>query len=255
MENTEFKKRTLPFEKEELLGTKISIGTPKEVFSYCDAIFDITDEGGAKKIYTPNPEIVMKAEKDPEYREVLNRGSIVVPDGIGVVLASRFRFGKIRKRITGIDLLEYLLVVAAKSGKSVYLLGSKPSVAERAGVRMLEKYPNLIVAGTDHGYFSKQEEDSLVNKIAATKPDFLVVALGAPKQEFFIDRYADRIGVKVAIGVGGALDVWSGDVTRAPKFVSKIGMEWLYRVIKQPSRIARLAVIPKFVFKAAFSKR
>lgn len=252
----------LPFAKEEILGTKITVGTPQEVYHFCSDLLEKGKENAKSegfeettKIYTPNPEIVMKAEKDLNYREVLNRGSLVVPDGIGVVLASRFRFGKIKKRITGIDLLGHLLSVAAEQGKSVYLLGSKPGVAEEAGVRMIETYPNLIIAGAHHGYFGEDEERRLVSQIAATNPDLLVVALGAPKQEYFIDRYSAEIGVRAAIGVGGALDVWSGNVIRAPKFISKIGMEWLYRVIKQPSRIPRLAVIPKFIFKAAFTRR
>lgn len=252
----------LPFAKEEILGTKITVGSPQEIYHFCRDIFETGHDiekschsEGVTKIYTPNPEIVMKAERDQEYREVLNRGGLVVPDGIGVVLASRFRFGKIKRRITGIDLLEHLISVSADSGKSVYLLGSKPGVAETAGVRMVEKYPNLIIAGTHHGYFNQEEEQRLVNQIAATNPDLLIVALGAPKQEFFIDRYAERIGVRVAIGVGGALDVWSGNVMRAPKLMSGIGLEWLYRAIKQPSRIPRLAIIPKFVFKAAFTRK
>ncbi|MDO4753575.1 MAG: WecB/TagA/CpsF family glycosyltransferase [Bacillota bacterium] len=243
-----------PFEKEEILGTGITTASPQDVYQFCKTVFD-QGAPAPVKIYTPNPEIVMKAEKDEQYRSVLNRGVLVVPDGIGVVLASRFRFGKIKKRITGIDLLEHLLSVAAESGKSVYLLGSRPGVAETAGVKMLEKYPGLIVSGTHHGYYNDEEEERLVDQIEAAKPDLLVVALGAPKQEIFIDRYADRIGINAAIGVGGALDVWSGNVERAPKFLSRIGLEWLYRVIKQPSRIPRLAIIPKFVFKSLFTRK
>lgn len=243
-----------PFQKESILGIMISTADPQEIYRYCDNIFSC-EKSGTDKIYTPNPEIVLKADEDPEYRDILNRGSIVVPDGIGVVLASRFRHGKVKKRITGIGLLEHLIRVAAHSNKSVFLLGSRPGVAESAAVKMLEKYPDLVIAGTYHGYFTAEEEEAVVNQIAATKPSFLVVALGAPKQEKFIDKYAERIGVKAAIGVGGSLDVWAGNVRRAPRIVSKIGMEWLYRAVRQPSRIPRLAAIPKFLVKAFFFKQ
>lgn len=244
----------VPFERESVLGTMLTANPPSEVYAYCRSIYCCKKQY-ADRIYTPNPEIVMKAESDESYRDVLNRGHLVVPDGIGVVLASRFRRGRIRKRITGIGLLEHLIGVAADLGKSVYLLGSKQGVADSAAVKMLEKYPNLVICGTHHGYFGEADEERLVQQIAATKPDLLVVALGAPKQEIFIDRYADRIGAKAAIGVGGALDVWAGNVKRAPKFVSKMGLEWFYRAVTQPSRIPRLAAIPKFVFKAIFYKK
>lgn len=212
----------------------------------------LKDRPSTVKIYTPNPEIVMKAEKDPDYRAVFNRAELVLPDGIGVVLASRLKHGEINTRITGIGMLNELLALAEELGESVFLLGSKPGVSDKAAEKMKETFPSLEIAGTHHGYFKPEEEEDLAHQIADARPGLLVVAMGAPKQEFFIDKYQDLIRPKIAIGVGGALDVWSGNVKRAPKFISKIGMEWLYRAVKQPSRIPRLFAIPKFLFKAFF---
>lgn len=243
------------FEREFILGTGITLVSPGGAADFCERIFSGGSLlGGAVKIYTPNPEIIMKADKASDYRDVLNRGALVVPDGIGVVMASKLRGGAVRERITGVGLLEQLLGFAEKYERGVYLLGSKPGVADDAAVRMKEKFPKLKIVGTHHGYFGDDEE-SVVEAIAAAKPYFLVVALGAPKQEFFIDKYAESVGASVAIGVGGALDVWAGNVKRAPRFVSRIGMEWLYRALSQPSRIPRLAAIPKFIIKTAFTRR
>ncbi len=280
------------FDRENILGTGITLASPFEVEDFCESIFrgagcaanadiaageravpgnidpanavlrlgmpgqrDYFGFGACVKIYTPNPEIIMKAERDSDYRAALNRGSLVVPDGIGVVLASKFRRGRVRERITGIGLLERLLGFAEKYGRSVFLLGASPGVADAAAAKMLEKFPKLVFAGKRHGYFTVDEERAVAEEIAAANPFLLVAALGAPKQEFFIDRYADIIGATAAIGVGGALDVWAGNVRRAPAFISKIGLEWLYRALSQPSRIPRLAVIPRFILKSAFTRK
>lgn len=238
-------------EKESVLGVYFDTMPPHRLKEVCENA--LLQRNPCLNVYTPNPEIVMKATKDTAYRDVLNRAGLLVPDGIGVILASKMKRGAIRQRQTGIDLLAHLLSVAHRGEKRVFLLGSKPGVAEKARDHMLEVYSGLQIVGVHHGYFAN--DDEILPILREAKPDLLVVALGAPKQEVFIDKYAKELGASVAIGVGGALDVWSGDVKRAPNWISKIGMEWLYRGLSQPSRLPRLFSLPAFLIKVAFSKR
>lgn len=207
------------------------------------------------KIYTPNPEIVMHAKADRQYMEVLNRGDLVIADGIGIIIASNMKKAGIRQRVTGIDLMSEVIQQVAKEEKRIYLLGGEPGIAEKAAENIMKKYPDSIIVGTQDGYFKDEDLPKVVADIIKTNAEVLFVALGAPKQEFFIDQWADHIGVSIAMGVGGALDVWAGAVKRAPKWVSKIGLEWLYRMIKQPSRIKRMIKLPAFLFHVLVSKK
>ncbi|MFA5635905.1 MAG: WecB/TagA/CpsF family glycosyltransferase [Anaerovoracaceae bacterium] len=211
-------------------------------------------------IVTPNSEIIVNAGKDPELMEIIRSADLVIPDGIGLVYASRLLGSPLQERVTGIDFLNWVLDLLEKDGKSIYLLGSRPegegalSVAEIAAYRMKETFPGLKIAGTRHGYFKKEEEKDIVDDINRSGADFLCVALGSPKQEKFMARYREELGVKAAIGVGGSLDVWAGTVKRAPEFYRKHGLEWLYRFARQPSRYKRLAALPKFMIKVFLSK-
>jgi N-acetylglucosaminyldiphosphoundecaprenol N-acetyl-beta-D-mannosaminyltransferase len=155
----------------------------------------------------------------------------------------------LRERVTGIDLLEDILSQLNRTGQSIYLLGSKPGISERAAEEMIKQYPNLKIAGTYHGYFTKDEETEIIEQINRVSPDCLCVALGSPKQERFIYKYRGLLKTKVAIGVGGSLDVWAGELKRAPDFYRKFGLEWLYRLIQQPSRYKRMAALPVFMIK------
>ncbi len=264
------------FKREEVLGIPFVVSTAEEVSDFCRDIISRKTADNCLTIYTPNPEIVVKAQSSEDYMRVLRRAGLLVPDGIGILYGSKLKGGAIRNRITGIGLLEKLLEYTAEAGGSVYLLGSKPAekavsaegnavkdkktfeetlgVAERAACNIKAKYPDTTIAGTHHGYFSTAEESDVVAAAANARPDLLVVALGAPKQEFFIDKYADEIGARIAIGVGGALDVWAGNVSRAPRWISALGMEWLYRALKEPSRFRRLTAIPVFLSKVIASK-
>lgn len=202
-----------------------------------------------KLIVTPNSEIVMNASKDKELMEIINTADLVIPDGIGLMYASKVMRQPLKERVTGIDFLEGTLNLLNSMGKSIYLLGSKPGVAEKAAENMKKKYPNMQIAGTHHGYFKEADEKDIVDKINAATPDFLCVALGAPKQEKFINKYKYMLKTKSAIGVGGSLDVWSGELKRAPKFYRENGLEWFYRLIQQPSRYKRMAVLPLFMLR------
>lgn len=207
-----------------------------------------------KTIYTPNPEIVMMAQEDNEFKTVLNEGDLVIPDGIGIILASKVHHLGLTDRVPGIELLELMFEYCNRAGKSIFLFGGKPGVADMAAENIKATYPNLTIVGTRDGYFDQGKELKILDEINEKKPDILIVALGAAKQEKWIHRYKKTINASVAMGVGGALDVWAGTVRRAPVIFQKLGLEWFYRLIKQPTRFKRMLTLPKFMLKVLFTK-
>ncbi|MBR0598922.1 WecB/TagA/CpsF family glycosyltransferase [Sinanaerobacter chloroacetimidivorans] len=211
-------------------------------------------------IVTPNSEIIVNASQDPELKGIIEKADLIIPDGIGLVYASKIMGMPLRERVTGIDFLEQILRYLEETGQSIFFLGSKPgegnspSIAEAAAQKMKEKYPGLQIAGTHHGYFREPEESEIVERINGSGADFLCVALGSPKQEKFVFRHQEMLNVKGAIGVGGSLDVWAGTLKRAPEFYRNHGLEWLYRFIQQPSRYKRMAALPLFMIKVVISR-
>ena len=204
-------------------------------------------------IFTPNSEIILYASNNPEFAEVLNKGDMVIPDGIGVVYGAKILKNPIKERVAGYDLVCNLLPIMAEKGQSVYLLGAKPGVAEKAAETLLAKYPGLVIAGTHDGYFKDDEE--VIADINKSSPDFLMVCLGFPKQENWIYNNREKLNAKLAIGAGGCLDVFAGTVQRAPDFYCEHGIEWLYRLVKQPTRFVRMLSLPKFGLKVLFKGR
>lgn len=200
-------------------------------------------------IYTPNPEIVNVAVENEDYRKILNEADIVTPDGIGIVYASKILKGNIKERAAGFDITCGIIEKLNESGGSVYLFGGKPGVSEKAAEKLKEKYNNLVIAGTDNGYFKDDAE--IIERIKTAKPDLLLVCLGAPKQEIWISKNKDILNANILIGAGGSIDVIAGEVKRAPDIFIKFGMEWFYRLIKQPKRIGRMAKLPVFLLKVA----
>jgi N-acetylglucosaminyldiphosphoundecaprenol N-acetyl-beta-D-mannosaminyltransferase len=162
--------------------------------------------------------------------------------------------------VTGIDFLDAILEYLEETGQSIFFLGSRPGdggnpgIAETAAEKMREKYRNLSIAGTHHGYFTEGDEEGIVQKINNSGADFLCAALGSPKQEKFIARHREALRVKGAIGVGGSLDVWAGTLKRAPEFYRNHGLEWLYRLAQQPSRYKRMAALPLFMIKVVVNR-
>ena len=202
---------------------------------------------GADYVVTPNSEIVYEAMADEELKDLLNGASLVLPDGAGVVLGSRILGTPLKQKVAGVDFADRLLEVLAQTGGSVYLLGSKPGVAELAAEKMLEKHPGLTVVGLADGYF--KDEAPVIEKINAVKPDVLFVCLGAPKQERFMVQHRAELQVKLMAGLGGSLDSFAGTVKRAPKWMIDCSLEWLYRLIKEPWRFKRMLRLPKFVWR------
>ncbi|MDR0904587.1 MAG: WecB/TagA/CpsF family glycosyltransferase [Oscillospiraceae bacterium] len=197
-------------------------------------------------IVTPNPEIVWLARSDPELKAAIAAAALVLPDGIGIIYGARILGTPLRGRVTGIGFAEECFEQLAAQGKSVFLLGAKPGVAETAGEKLAKRFRGLKIAGIHDGYFT--DDDTVIGEINAANADFLLVCLGAPKQELWIYRNRAKLKVPLAACLGGALDVWAGTVKRAPRALQRLGLEWLYRLIKEPKRIGRMMSLPKFLF-------
>lgn len=206
-------------------------------------------------IVTPNPEIVQVAKKDKEFKDVLNSANIVTPDGIGIVYASKILDGNIKQRAAGFDICCGILDFLAEKKGTVYLFGGKPGVAELASKNIEQKYKGVSVVGCSDGYFDEQKEKSIIEDIKTKKPDLLLVCLGAKKQELWIHNYKDVLDAKILIGAGGSIDVFAGTVKRAPDIFIKLGLEWLYRLIKQPKRFIRMLQLPLFLIEIVVKRR
>ena len=200
----------------------------------------------AAYVVTPNAEIVYEAMGDECLRTLVNGADLVLPDGAGVVLASKILKKPLKEKVAGVDFADNLLALLARTGGSVYLLGSKPGIAELAAEKMLDKHPGLTIAGMADGYF--KEEGPVIEKINAVRPDVLFVCLGAPKQEKFMAAHQQELQVKLMAGLGGSLDSFAGTVKRAPKWMINLSLEWLYRLIKEPKRFKRMLRLPKFLW-------
>lgn len=231
--------------KINILGVNFDQVTPTQAVETGTVLLHGT---GFSYVVTPNPEFVLAAQQDEEFRTILNNASLTIPDGIGVVYASRILGTPLSHRVPGIDFATGMLAVLNQMGGRLFLLGAKPTVAEKAGANIKEQYPNIIICGTHDGYF--KEDAPVVAEVAAAKPDIIFVCLGAPRQEQWLSRFGAETGAKLGIGLGGALDVFAGNVERAPEVWQKMGLEWAYRLGKEPSRIGRMARLPLILTKA-----
>lgn len=208
-------------------------------------------------VFTPNAEIVQLCIEQPEHYALVNSADLIIPDGIGVVKASRIFGRPLKCKVAGIDLGERTLAIAAQKGYRVYFMGAKPGIAEQAAAKMQQKYPGLTVAGVHDGYFNKtgEENDAVLAEIRAAAPDVLFVCLGVPAQEKWIRANRDQLGsVKLCLALGGSLDVFAGTVKRAPKIFIKLGLEWFYRLCREPKRIGRMMKLPKFLIGTYIAK-
>ncbi len=194
---------------------------------------------------TPNAEIAWEAMQDPSFREILNGADLVLPDGSGIILGAKILGRPIQEKVAGIDFASRLAEEMAKDGGRLYLLGGKPGIAQRAGENLQQKYPGLCICGTADGYF--QNEEAVVRRISAQAPDVLFVCLGAPKQERFMAAHCHQLNAGLMIGLGGSLDGFAGEVKRAPRWMIRCNLEWLYRLLKEPWRLGRMMRLPKFI--------
>ena len=204
--------------------------------------------GGAHQIATVNPEFLMKARHDPDFRATLQRAALCIPDGIGVLWAARLRGQKLRERVAGSDLVPLLSAEAAQQGWRIFYLGAAPGVAEKAAAILAARYPGLNVAGCYAGSPALEEDDDIVARVRAAQADILFVAYGAPKQDLWLDRNLARTGASVGIGVGGSFDFIAGVSRRAPRWMQRLGLEWLYRLVREPWRWRRQLALPHFAW-------
>jgi N-acetylglucosaminyldiphosphoundecaprenol N-acetyl-beta-D-mannosaminyltransferase len=229
----------------EILGVPVDCVTMDGVLEMVDAM---VHGSTAHVIVAMNPEKVIKARRDPDLLRRLQRTSLLIPDGIGVVLAARLLGLGRMGRVPGSELMPAICERAARKGYRIFLCGASPEVNRRTVEVLRHRYPGIHIVGHQHGYLGEAEMPALIERINASRADVLFVALGSPKQERWMDTYAPRLTVKVCQGVGGTFDVISGRVRRAPLFLRKLSLEWLYRLATQPGRLLRQTALPAFVF-------
>lgn len=206
---------------------------------------ELLDRPGCDYVVTPNPEIVMVCNEDQEAWDAVASAALVLPDGIGVVYGARLLGRPLPAKVSGADFALKMFQRMAGTGRSVYLLGAKPGVAELAGRKLAEAFPGLVIAGAADGYF--REDGPVIDAVNAAAPDMLLVCLGAPKQEKWMYRNRDKLRVPLMAGLGGSLDVYAGIVERAPERWQRWGLEWLYRLKKEPRRFKRMLKLPDFL--------
>lgn len=233
----------------DILGVGFdSITLPQAV----EKAVDLLERGGTHYVVTPNPELVQRAGKEPPFRDVLNGADLVLPDGVGITYAAKILGRPLAARVPGIDFAAALCGELAKSGRKLFLLGAKPGVAEQAAENLKKEHPGLTVCGVHDGYF--KEDGPVAAEIRAAGADAVFVCLGFPRQEYWMAQHGGETGAALLVGLGGSLDVFAGQVKRAPKGFQKLGLEWLYRLITQPSRIGRMAKLPLFLCAAVGAK-
>lgn len=217
-------------------------------------IEELLGSGGHHLVATVNPEFVMRARRDPQFNQVLETAGLCLPDGWGVTWAARRQGQPLPERVTGVDLIPELARRAAARGWRLFFLGAGPGVAEAAAEQLRRRFPSLVVAGCHSGEAGPLGDEESLRRIAEVRPDIVLVAYGAPLQELWIARNLERLQAGVGIGVGGAFDYLSGKVRRAPTWMRRLGLEWLFRLLRQPWRARRMAVLPIFALEVLRSR-
>lgn len=247
-------------DKLNIMGVRIDNKTMIETM---DIIKKKLDGGEKYIIYTPNTEIVMMCQKDEEFLELMNKSDINIPDGIGLIYASRIKKQPLKEKVAGYDLSVNLLKLANEKRLKLFVVGGKPGVAEAAMKKVHETYPSIDIVGAQHGYFQgthlgkngHEEELKVIEAINNAEPHILFVGFGAKKQEQWIEYNKDKINAKIIIGNGGTLDGLAGNVKRAPEIFIKLGLEWFYRLMKEPKRIKRQILLPIFMIKVLLGNK
>lgn len=227
-----------------------------------DAIVAFARRGASAQIVTLGTEMVVYAQRDARYRAVIEACALSLCDTVGLLLAARARGAALRERVPGVELIEHLCARLAQEAMSIYLFGGAPGIAQRAARVLAERYPGLRVAGTRDGYFESAQSVAIADEIRASGAHVLFAGIGFPRQEFWLAEHLERTGCGAGMGVGGSFDVISGAVARAPERWRRLGLEWLYRLIKEPARWRRQRALPQFAvllaadrMRSAFEKR
>ncbi len=225
----------------DVVGIPIQNVTMEQAVQDVSAFLDTKDK---RVIVTPNAEILQLCVEDEGVHKIIGSADYIIPDGIGVVKGAQILGTPLKQKVAGCDLAWNLLAEMERKGKRLFLLGAKPGVAAAAAEKMKQAHPNLIICGVQDGYF--KEDGPVVDAINAADTDALFVCLGVPKQEQWMMQHKAELNISLMMGLGGSLDVFAGTVKRAPKIFIKLGLEWLYRLLKEPWRAKRMMKLPKF---------
>lgn len=236
-------------ESTSIFGLKVNNLSMAETL---EAIDGLIRSGEPSLVVTLGVEMVMKAQEDHQFKEIVNKAQLVVPDSAGVLWACKKSGLNMKERVPGVDIIENAAKEAKKYPWRTFFLGAKPGIADTAMKKLQEKYPHFNCVGQHHGYFTPQEEESVIQKIMDAKTQLLCIALGFPRQEIWFDGNKHKLKGVTAMGVGGSFDVISGNITRAPMTYRKLGLEWLYRLLKEPSRASRMMALPVFALRVLF---
>ena len=240
-------------EKLKILGVEIDNVTIDEAGEITKNLIENSNKS-CEMIVAPNVEFIMTAQKDKEFFDILKSAKLATPDSVGVEIAGKIQKKLIKQRIPGQAYFRKVLEIGEKEGWTFYLLGGKGDTAERAIENVKKLYPKIKIIGFHEGFFEKDSEQYVINEINSLQPNVLFVAMGAPRQEKWIYNHKKELKVDVAAGQGGTFDYEAGNIRRAPKWIQKIGMEWFWRLILQPSRIVRMAVLPVYLIKIIFAR-
>ncbi len=226
------------------------LGVPIDVLTMDQTIARIEEFIRSKEphtVITADSSGIVEAHNDPEFFKIFQSADLVTPDSVGVLWAARKKGTPLPERVSGIDIFERLCRRSAEKGYKLFLLGSEPGIADMAAERCRLLFPGCNIVGSRHGYFPPDSDEVVAQEVAESHPDVLFVAMGMPRQEKFIRKTQGIIGASVAIGVGGTLDVYSGRAKRAPRWIQKIRMEWFYRLLQNPKKIAKVKNLPVFI--------
>ena len=234
----------------EILGIKIDRVNMQEAVEKVEVLLNKEAETAEKPAYivTPNSEMIAMSVEDEKLASILNSAYLSTPDGAGVVLAAKIMGTPLIERVAGFDLLTRLIEEFAEKEYSFYFLGSRPGVVDKAVVKLKQNYPKLNIAGYHHGYLDRELQEKVISEINEKKVDLLLVGMGVPLQERFIDKNIENLTIGAAMTVGGSFDVIAGEVNRAPLWMQKAGLEWFYRLLQDPSRFGRMLALPRFIF-------
>ncbi len=236
----------------EILGVGVDSLTMSQAV---ERVQDLIKRRENSIVATANAEMLMMATQDTELRDILNAAELVVADGAGTVWAANYLGYEIPERVAGADLVQEIMKISPRQDYKIFLFGAAPGIAEKVKLKAEEIYPGIKIVGVRNGYFTAADEPEIIAQIRKSQADILLAALGVPKQEKFLSRHKSELNVPVSIGVGGTFDVIAGVVKRAPLWMQKAKLEWLFRALLQPSRAGRLIALPKFVLKVIASKK
>lgn len=240
-------------DKVKILGVSIDNIDLEEAGAITKNIIENSNKS-CKMIVAPNTEFIMIAQKDREFFDILKSAELATPDSVGVMIAGKLQKKQFKQRIAGQDYLRKIFEVGEKEGWTFYLLGGRDDIPQKAAENLKKIYTNVKIVGFHEGFFEKDSEEEVIKEINELKPNVLFVAMGAPNQEKWIFKYKDKLKVDIAAGQGGTFDYEAGQIKRAPRIIQKLGIEWLWRLILQPSRIFRMIVLPIYLIKIIFTR-